>query len=84
MNLLNLPQPEIGKLIRNLRQEMNLTQEQFAMMVGVVFTTVNRWEKGHANPSPMAIKMISMKLQQLGEKGEKLIEKSAAVASEIR
>ncbi|WP_013324235.1 helix-turn-helix domain-containing protein [Gloeothece verrucosa] len=73
--LINLEQPKVGQLIRALRQEMQLTQEQFAGMVGVVFTTVNRWEKGHANPSPMALKIIAMKLDELGEKGRDLREK---------
>lgn len=76
--LINLEQPKLGQLIRALRQEMKLTQEQFAGMVGVVFTTVNRWEKGHAHPSPMAMKIIAMKLDELGEQGESLIQKYAS------
>jgi DNA-binding transcriptional regulator YiaG len=46
-----IPQPQIGYLIQELRQEMNLTQEEFAAYFGVVFSTVNRWEKGHTKPS---------------------------------
>lgn len=79
--VLNLQQPEIGELIRSLRQELKLTQEQFAGMVGVVFTTVNRWEKGHAHPSPMAMKIIVMKLNELEERGERLLGQYYSVAS---
>jgi len=37
--------------IRSIRQQLGLTQEQFAYKVGVTFTTVNRWENGKSNPS---------------------------------
>ena len=66
-------QPAIGQLIRALRQELRLTQEQFAHQLGVTFPTVNRWEGGHANPSPMALKLIEGKLTELGVKGESLV-----------
>ena len=57
-----LQQPEIGILIKKLREQLNLTQEEFAAELGVVFSTVNRWEKGHAKPSPIALKAIENKL----------------------
>ncbi|MEH2372086.1 helix-turn-helix domain-containing protein [Nostoc sp.] len=37
---------EILDLIRELRQELNLSQKQFAAKVGVSFKRVNRWENG--------------------------------------
>ena len=69
------PQPNIGQLIKELREEMELTQEEFASECGVVFSTVNRWEKGHTLPSPMAIKLLCLKLKSLGVLGEKIFEK---------
>ncbi len=51
-------QPEIGDLIRALRQELGLTQEKFAAKLGVTFPTVNRWENKHATPSPLALQKI--------------------------
>ncbi|NQY01378.1 MAG: helix-turn-helix domain-containing protein [Flavobacteriaceae bacterium] len=54
---------------------MSLTQEQFAHQLGVTFPTVNRWERGHANPSPMALKLIEGKLTEIGVKGESLVDK---------
>jgi transcriptional regulator with XRE-family HTH domain len=68
-------QPEIGKLIRELRLDTGLTQEQFAAELGVVYPTVNRWENGHAQPSPLAIKQIERMLQELGERGQELLRK---------
>lgn len=72
--LKRMPQPNIGLLIKQLRQEMELTQEEFAQKCGVVFSTVNRWEKGHTRPSPMALKLISLKLESMGESGQKLFQ----------
>ena len=72
---LRMKQPQVGKLIRELRQTIGLTQEEFAAEVGVVYPTVNRWENGHAQPSSMARKLIEMKLEDLGEAGQKLLAK---------
>jgi transcriptional regulator with XRE-family HTH domain len=66
---LSIKQPEIGKLIRKLRLARGLTQEQFAASLGVVYPTVNRWENGHAQPSPLAMQKIEELRQHLGENG---------------
>ncbi|MEH2241455.1 helix-turn-helix domain-containing protein [Nostoc sp.] len=68
-------QPEVGKLIREIRIFNQLTQEQFATAMGVVYPTVNRWENGHAKPSPMAMKQIELILQEMGEQGQDLLAK---------
>ncbi|MGL6344363.1 MAG: helix-turn-helix domain-containing protein [Waterburya sp.] len=73
-----ISQPQIGYLILELRREMNLTQEEFAAYFGVVFSTVNRWEKGHTKPSSMALKLIQIKLEEMGTRGEKLLQKYQA------
>ena len=73
----------MGMFIRTLRQEMNLTQEQFAAEVGVVYPTVNRWENGHAQPSPMALKSIEAKLENLGEQGQELLNRYWAESSVV-
>lgn len=59
-------QPEIGNLIRVLRQELGLTQEKFAAKLGVTFPTVNRWENKRATPSPLAIEKIAALAKRLG------------------
>ena len=73
--LKRMPQPNIGLLIKQLRQELELTQEEFASECGVVFSTVNRWEKGHTRPSPMALKIVTFMLSSIGERGLELCQK---------
>ncbi len=73
-----LKQPSVGQLVRELRQEMGLTQEELAVSLGVTFSTVNRWENGRANPSPVTSNLIEAKLTEMGERGEELLEKYLA------
>lgn len=39
------------KTIKELRNQMFLTQEEFAKKLGVAFITVNRWENGYYEPT---------------------------------
>ncbi len=45
-------------LIRTLRQQLSMTQEEFAHQIAVTVSTVNRWENSHAEPSKLAWKAI--------------------------
>jgi DNA-binding transcriptional regulator YiaG len=48
----------VAEMIRKLRARLELTQELFAAQVGVTWSTVNRWENGRGNPSPLAMRRI--------------------------
>ncbi|MGA7933025.1 MAG: helix-turn-helix transcriptional regulator [Kovacikia sp.] len=58
-------QPEVSHLIRELRNLTGLSQEQFAATLGVAFSTINRWENGHIQPSSLALKQIKAMLCEL-------------------
>jgi len=66
-NSLVVKQPVVGQLIQELRHALRLTQKKFAAQLGVSFPTLNRWENGHATPSPLALKQIETLLNQLSE-----------------
>ena len=38
-------------LIKKIRIELLITQTELAEMLGVTFATVNRWERGHHEPT---------------------------------
>lgn len=40
--------------VKMVRKQLKLSQEKLAAKLGVSFSTVNRWEKGHSFPSYMA------------------------------
>lgn len=47
--------------IRRLRAKLNISQTELSALMGVSFTSVNRWEKGHHEPTVIA----KEKLKQL-------------------
>jgi DNA-binding transcriptional regulator YiaG len=51
--------------IKNLREELGLTQFEMAQKVGVTPMTISRWERGISAPSPLAAKIL-IKLQAKG------------------
>ena len=53
-------------LIRTLRQQLGMTQEEFAHQIAVTVSTVNRWENAHAEPSKLAWKAIKDLARQRG------------------
>ena len=67
-------QPDISRLVRELRERTGLTQEKFAAKLGVTYPTINRWENGRAKPSPLALKRIEDLLRDLGERGNDLLQ----------
>ncbi|HEY8518129.1 MAG TPA: helix-turn-helix domain-containing protein [Candidatus Binatia bacterium] len=71
-----------GSEIRELRKRLGLTQEEFAHAVAVTFSTVNRWENGHAKPSKLARRAIeslaAMKGANLSSSNSQTIEELAS------
>lgn len=47
-----------SEIIKEIRSCLNLNQSELAEKLGVSFATVNRWEKGHCEPSQIAINLI--------------------------
>lgn len=45
----------LSEMVKELRAQLDLTQEQFAAKIGVTWSTVNRWENGRGKPSPLAL-----------------------------
>ena len=42
------------ELVKEVRRQLGLSQEELAHELGVSFATVNRWENGKTKPSKMA------------------------------
>jgi len=54
----SLGTPGAPQSIRELRNRLGMTQEEFAHAIAVTVSTVNRWENGHAAPSKLAWRAI--------------------------
>ena len=59
MTGLNIP-----GLLKEIRRELGLTQEQLAHRIGVSFTSVNHWERGRRRPIPIALDKIKTLAQE--------------------
>ncbi len=56
---------DTSKMIRELRADLGLTQEQFAAKIGATVSTVNRWENDKGKPSPLAMIRIGQLQQKI-------------------
>ncbi len=45
---------DMSHYIRQVRQQLGMTQEEFAHALGITVGTVNRWENGRFRPSKLA------------------------------
>lgn len=75
---IGLTQPAVSKLIHELRQLTQMTQVQLAAALGVSYETINRWENGHIQPSPLAVKQIRSFVDELS------LSSSTAVQNESK
>lgn len=58
-----------GAEVRALRHRLGLTQEQMARALTVTFSTINRWENGHARPSALALRALQGMRERLEPEG---------------
>jgi transcriptional regulator with XRE-family HTH domain len=72
-----LKNEDIPALIRELRQRLDLTQEQFAQKVGVTYSTVNHWENGKRVPLPFLVKRLVEIKEELDSRDAKSSKKKS-------
>jgi type I restriction enzyme M protein len=57
---------ETSEVIRAIRNNLNLSQEQLAAKLNVSFATINRWESGKAKPQKLQADAIGELAEQAG------------------
>lgn len=70
--------------IRAIRQQLGLTQQQFADLLGVSFVTLNRWENGQTKPSAMGIAKLRELADQCRQTDEQTCNDPGSSESTIR
>lgn len=63
---------DYAKMILALRVKMNISQQQLGELLGVSFSTVNRWEKGHHEPTLLAKERLKNLFQGNGINTEEI------------
>lgn len=49
---------ECLEIVKEIRNQLNISQEDLARELKVSFATVNRWENGKSSPSKMAKRLL--------------------------
>ena len=69
----NLPE-----LVKEVRRQLGISQEDLARELGVSFATVNRWENGKSQPSKLARAQFDNFYAKMTRQGKLNIEKRDA------
>lgn len=56
--------------LRDLREQLHLSQEQVAQLIGVSFSTLNRWENGHLQPGRRSRAQLEKWIQEARQPAE--------------
>ena len=61
---------DYAEMIRPLRVKLNISQQQLGDMLGVSFSTVNRWEKGRHEPTLLVKERLKKLFKENNIEGE--------------
>jgi putative transcriptional regulator len=67
--LMRLIRPDYPSLIKQVRRQLELSQEDLARELGVSYATVNRWENGLSRPSKLARAQLDAFCERMQEAG---------------
>ena len=56
-------------LVKEVRRQLTLSQEDLARQLGVSYATVNRWENGQSKPSKLAKAQLDAFCEKMIERG---------------
>jgi len=60
---------DFSALVKQVRRQLSLSQEDLARHLGVSYTTVNRWENGHSRPSKLAKAQFNAFCRNMAKRG---------------
>ena len=61
-------------MVKEVRRQLRLSQEELAHALGVSFATVNRWENGKTRPSKLALNQFRTFCEENVAKGLLILE----------
>lgn len=64
---------DIAALVKKVRKQLSLSQEDLARQLGVSFATVNRWENNHVKPSKLAVAQLEVFCSKMIKKGKLIL-----------
>jgi len=61
--------PDYPSLVKEVRRQLSISQEDLARELGVSYATVNRWENGQAKPSRLARTQLEAFCERMQREG---------------
>jgi len=61
--------PDYPSLVKEVRRQLALSQEDLARELGVSYATVNRWENSQAKPSKLARAQLDAFCDRMSKEG---------------
>ena len=61
---------KFSKLVKEVRKQIGISQEDLAHSLGVSFATVNRWENAKTSPSKLARTQFDLFCKDMKKKGK--------------
>lgn len=65
----NMVSTEFSSTLKEIRKQLEISQEDLARKLEVSFSTVNRWENGKSAPSKLAKKQLDTFVAKMKKKG---------------
>ena len=60
----------LSELVKEIRRQLSLSQEDLARHLGVSYATVNRWENGLSKPSKLAKAQLEIFCRKMANQGK--------------
>ncbi|QVL35511.1 helix-turn-helix domain-containing protein [Aminirod propionatiphilus] len=60
----------LSPLVKEIRRQLSLSQEDLARLLGVSYATVNRWENGLSKPSKLAKAQLETFCKKMTSQGK--------------
>jgi putative transcriptional regulator len=61
--------PDYPSLVKEVRRQLSISQEDLARELGVSYATVNRWENDQAKPSKLARAQLDIFCNRMQKEG---------------
>lgn len=65
----------LAALVKEIRRQLTLSQEDLARQLGVSYATVNRWENGQSKPSKLARGQLQAFCKKMARRGKLMVPK---------
>ena len=64
------------QLVKDVRKQLGLSQEELAHKLGVSFATLNRWENRKTSPSKLALNQFNAYIQKMLKKDKSISQET--------